>query len=121
MIPDTPCKLWHLSLNKKGYGIKRYQGSMQLAHRVIYITAHGDLPEGYDVHHKCETRNCVELQHLEAIPHKDNVRYSKGWTKTETGEWLCKVGHLMTGFNVRSKGKTIDCRTCHYERRKYRC
>ena len=64
-----------------------YQG---LTHRVVYIAARGPVPVGYDVHHKCFNRRCVNIEHLEAIPAFQNRRRHNGqdW---ELG--ACKNGH----------------------------
>jgi len=42
------------------------------AHRKAYEEAHGPIPEGYDVHHVCGVKRCVNSEHLEAIPHAEH-------------------------------------------------
>lgn len=56
----TPCILWDKSLRADGYGRKE----SKLAHRAVYEDAHGPIEEGLELHHLCETKACVNLDHL---------------------------------------------------------
>jgi hypothetical protein len=42
------------------YGI--YKG--QPAHRAIYAAVNGPIPKGWDVHHTCEVKGCINPRHL---------------------------------------------------------
>ena len=42
------------------------------AHRFVYMEKHGSIPEGLVVRHKCDVRNCINIDHLELGTHKDN-------------------------------------------------
>ena len=51
--------------------------SAQLAHRVAYTRWVGRIPDGYDVDHVGHVfaqRHCVRPDHLEAVPHRENIR-----------------------------------------------
>ena len=44
------------------------------AHRVMYEAFIGDVPEGFDVHHVCARRACVNPLHLEAVERSEHGR-----------------------------------------------
>lgn len=81
--------MWQGSINKKGYATlggswARKSGRSILAHRVSWEDANQSIvPHGYTVDHLCRTRSCVNPDHLEAVPHSENVRRG---TKTKINE-----------------------------------
>lgn len=60
----TPCHLFRRS-KSNGYGYLKYQGRDMSAHRAAWIEANGPIPAGHKVHHKCGTKACIRLDHLE--------------------------------------------------------
>lgn len=75
---DT-CWLWTASINQKTrYGhFARRHGDGVDAHRFSYELAHGPIPAGLDVHHKCWVRHCVNPAHLEAMTRAQNTALRK--------------------------------------------
>lgn len=64
------CIKWHGTFrDKDGYG---RSGSMS-AHRKVWMDAYGDIPKGMVVRHKCDNRECVNLEHLELGTHRQNM------------------------------------------------
>lgn len=63
---DTPCKLW-TGATVEGYGIKKvpHERKNQLVHRAVWVTNHGEIPEGHRLRHLCGIRRCYELEHLQ--------------------------------------------------------
>lgn len=75
------------SINQDGYvrilNKPRSQGGrLVMAHRHVWENTYGEIPEGYEINHKCKNRRCVDLTHLECLPisehrAKDNAQRYK--------------------------------------------
>lgn len=73
------CWLWTAGCYKNGYGqfcVQRFAASQinTQAHRVAYVLAKGDIPQGRVVMHSCDVRNCVNPDHLTLGDQSENVR-----------------------------------------------
>lgn len=75
----TPCWMWTASCGH-GYGRLNTGERVHRAHRVAWGIAHGSIPDGLCVLHKCDNPPCVNVDHLFLGTLKDNVRdmVSKG-------------------------------------------
>lgn len=117
--PETGCLLWQGYIQPNGYPAS--------AHRRVYEKAHGPIPDGFDIDHVwdkgCRYRHCIRLEHLEAVPHSENVR--RGMAARGQAE-NCAKGHKYTDENTRwrtTRGRpTRVCLTCQreYQRQHYR-
>lgn len=76
-----------------------------LMHRAVYVDTLGPIPDDWDVHHTCETRNCVNVEHLIAVPH--GVHSTLKQRKTH-----CPQGHELTPENTYEWRGTRKCRKC---------
>src|SRR6267142_2806044 len=87
------CWLWTRYTNKNGYGVFNSNGTIVLAHRHSYELLNGPVPEGKELHHKCETPRCVNPEHLEPLTHKENVLLGRGPSAQNARKVSCKAGH----------------------------
>lgn len=90
-----------------------------LAHRIAWAVANEQpVPPGHDVHHRCETRNCVNPAHLELLtraehsalhhpptdtarPPGGECRHGHPWNQTAhlttQGRWICLICQRHAG------------------------
>jgi len=110
---ETPCIIWWGRIDPDGYG--RVPGGYS-AHRVVYESSVGPIPEGHEIDHLCNNRACVNPLHLEPVTHEENTRRAK------ERRGYCQWGHELTADNtyVTPKGYR-NCRECiRWSQRKYR-
>lgn len=69
-----PCWAWTASKTGNGYGGFYMDGKPRRAHRVAFEIAHGPIPDGLLVCHRCDVRTCVRDDHLFLGTNTDNMR-----------------------------------------------
>lgn len=60
---ESPCWIWQRKITR-GYGITREDGRERVAHVVAWEAEFGPVPDGKQLHHRCEVRACVNAAHL---------------------------------------------------------
>lgn len=70
------CIPWVGAQTSRGYGCFCVGGKSknQLAHRWIYQALVGPIPDGLTIDHLCRNKLCVNPEHLEPVPLRENVR-----------------------------------------------
>jgi hypothetical protein len=66
-MPNDGCWIWQANKLPNGYGLFWLDGRMQVAHRISYSMAFGEIAEGLRVLHNCpdgDNPSCVRPDHL---------------------------------------------------------
>jgi len=58
------CWVWNYGKAWNGYGLLKVAGEQRRAHRYAWERAHGPIPEGLLVLHRCDNPPCVNPAHL---------------------------------------------------------
>lgn len=88
--------------------------TMALGHRVAWEAAHGPIPTGLTIDHKCRNRRCCNVGHLRLLSNVDNARANGNSLKTH-----CPQGHPYDRTNtyIDRRGHR-RCRACAEESRR---
>lgn len=70
---------------RSGYGVLYAHRKKQAAHRLSYELAHGDIPIGTEIDHKCRNRACVNPDHLQAVSRVENAQNIGAQKNSSTG------------------------------------
>ncbi len=77
---STPCWIWDSHVVAKGYGrfYGKRIGTSTAAHRESWVRAGRTIPAGFQIDHLCRQPSCVNPDHLEPVPRRDNVMRGDG-------------------------------------------
>jgi hypothetical protein len=102
--PVSGCWLWTGPTNNNGYG----KAAGTYVHRLSYAVSKGPIPGGMEIDHLCRNRRCFNPEHLEAVPHAENMRRTPG-TATATH---CRHGHEYAVYGYWKAGDRKRCKEC---------
>jgi HNH endonuclease len=71
---ETDCIVFPRGITSAGYGTLRVAGKLWLAHRWAWTQAHGPIPQGMYVLHRCDYPPCWNVDHLWLGTAADNAR-----------------------------------------------
>lgn len=109
------CWLWEGGVvTAAGYGQTWWDGRPQPAHRVAYELLYGPVPDGCQLHHHCENKNCVRPEHLLAVTARQHSDIHVARKTT------CKRGHTYDTINSRGARTCSICSRMATKRRRER-
>jgi len=80
----------------EGYLRTRVNGKQCLMHRYVWMQENGEIPEGFDVHHKNEMKDDNRIENLELKAHGKHSSEHKmkyGLLNTNTSGYRCVTWH----------------------------
>ncbi len=116
-INENGCWLVNQSLDPDGYHITSYKGKSQRCHRIVYELTHGKIPDDLVCdHYHCDTRNCMNPDHMMITTSKENTQRGISYNRNKTH---CIKGHEFTEQNTWYEHNGYrHCRKCRYESNK---
>jgi hypothetical protein len=114
------CWNWTGHVMSSGYGRLKRNGHSTLAHVLVYETLIGPVPDGLELHHRCQNKKCCNPWHLEPVTRSQHIRIEPRGNGRDV-RTHCPRGHpydlINTGWNARKKGKPFRyCKECNRQR-----
>ena len=107
------CIVWRGTARSNGYGVTVYMGKQTTTHRIMYQLHTGNpVPADMEVDHTCNTRLCINPEHLQMVSHVENMKLGAQRRLT------CRAGHDWNDDNTyiavvkRKQGGTREQRYC---------
>jgi len=111
------CWLWTKKLWARGYGRVFVKGKSKLAHRMYLELLGVQIPHGFEVHHKCRNRACMNPAHLQVLSPEDHdgqhLDRGEARGRQQTAKTHCPSGHPYDAKNTYHWRGFRMCRACH--------
>lgn len=72
-VDANDCWIWLLGCTPDGYPVIS-RGKSRRAHAWMWEQIHGAVPDGFELHHTCERRRCVNPDHLELLTRAEHAK-----------------------------------------------
>ena len=112
------CWEWTGALSTDGYGRIGLgpRGQYKMAHRAVYESVVGPIPDGLTLDHLCRNRACVNPDHLEPVELAENLRRAPNQISTiNANKTHCVNGHKFDSHNTylrKDRPRRRECRAC---------
>lgn len=85
---NTGCLEWGGAINGDGYGYILHGRKQWRCNRLVWTLAHGEIPKGIIVCHKCDNRKCINPEHLflGSLTDNNRDRAAKGRSRDQRGQ-----------------------------------
>ena len=113
---DSWCIVW-TGRTVNGYASARWNGPERKLHRALYLELVGPVPDGLVLDHLCRNRACVNVDHLEPVTQRTNIRRGAGLAAAEAQRTHCPSGHPYDETNTYSPPSRPNARYCKTCRR----
>ena len=70
----SPCMVWTGNVDRQGYAMTTRNTRHQRVHRILWDRLRGPRPDGSVIHHRCEVKLCLNIDHMELVGRGDHVR-----------------------------------------------
>jgi hypothetical protein len=114
------CWIFYGALTK-GYGeigTGGHRGRPAYAHRVAYESFVGPIPAGYHIDHLCREPRCCNPQHLEPVPHGENILRGSTFSARNKAKTHCVNGHAFDDENTYTWHGQRKCKQCQRDRQR---
>lgn len=95
------CWLYTGTCEQQGYGQIRDGKRKRKTHQISWELHYGPIPEGQQVQHWCNVRNCVRPEHLYLGNHARNMEYKAKCGRTNPVRGEAHYDHKLTEEKVR--------------------
>lgn len=94
VVQENGCWVWSKGKNHKGYGETTWKGIGRIsAHRASHLAFKGQITKGLEIDHLCNTRACVNPEHLELVSHRENIQ--RKWLRLGIDRQKSPTIHLI--------------------------
>jgi hypothetical protein len=91
VLTDSGCLIWTGPAMKTGYGTISVQGRGTMVHRYAYERFVEPIPYRFEIDHLCFVRPCINVDHLEAVTRRENMRRQRGFLEYNDDREVAKV------------------------------
>lgn len=125
-VMESGCIEFTGGRDRNGYGKIGIGGRTVNTHIAMYELEVGPIPDGLELHHICENRPCVNVDHLEPMTHRENLLLGDTTiTAKNAAKTHCPQGHEYAGDNLivemdKLRRSSRRCRECRKARDKVR-
>lgn len=119
IVQENGCWSWTGYLDREGYGGAFLHGKAVRAHRMVYESTVGPIPQGMTLDHLCRNPSCVRPDHLEPATNRVNILRGTCPSALNAQKTHCRAGHPLVELNRsrRERGCPICKRQRDTERR----